>query len=310
MKIKKIRVTLPRFIYILKNEGLVEAIKNTYKFIKPHIFRFRDHRRWKEIKNKSKNRFIIRTIHGSKMYLDLKDKGISKQLILNGTREELQTELVKRILKPGMKVLDIGANIGYYALIEAQAIGKTGKIYAIEPALENIKMLQKNIELNNLKTKIDLHHLAVSNKVGKAKLYISSKSNLNTLIKPSKNTNKLLLLDKGVADINTVTVDSFIKNNKLDFIRMDVEGFEVEIFKGMKNTLKRNKVMILFEAHPFLYKNPKKTVKKYLVEMNKLGYNVTMIVDRYGFIKPKSLEHSIKIICDYTWAPSVLLEKK
>ena len=64
--------------------------------------------------------------------------------------------MLQAILEPGMNVLDIGANIGYYAIMESILVGTSGNVVAIEPMLPNIKMLRKNIELNNLTDSITL----------------------------------------------------------------------------------------------------------------------------------------------------------
>jgi len=297
---------------MLMEDGILETIRNAWKFLGPYFSSPWTYFKWKQIKKNCKSNRIIRKIHGSKMILDTNDDGISKQLILNATREELQTELIKKILKPGMNILDIGANIGYYALIESTKIGDKGIIFAIEPSSSNISHLEENVKINNKSNIIKIFRLAVSDKNGRSKLYVSSKSNLNTLIRPNKQTNSLLKLNRGTENIATTTVDNFIsKYGKVNLIRMDVEGYEVQIFRGMKQTLKKNNdLKILFEAHPFLYDSPKKTVYKYLTEMKNLGYLAKIVVDRYGYLYPRNVKEAVNMICNYSWAPSVLLERK
>ena len=75
---------------------------------------------------KSRKGFILMEIIGNKMYLDLADEGISRELMLDGIREYLNIADVKGELKKGDVVVDIGANIGYYALLEAQLVGDEG----------------------------------------------------------------------------------------------------------------------------------------------------------------------------------------
>ena len=87
--------------------------------------------------------------------------------------------MLQAILKPGMNVLDIGANIGYYAIMESILVGTSGNVVAIEPMLPNIKMLRKNIELNNVKN-IEVVHGAVSSQTGTGQMFVSSHSNLHT----------------------------------------------------------------------------------------------------------------------------------
>lgn len=77
---------------------------------------------------------LEKVIHDYRMLLDLNDRGISRGLILFGTREVDHKILLEKILMPGMRVFDIGANIGYYALMELGLIGKEGEIICIEPS--------------------------------------------------------------------------------------------------------------------------------------------------------------------------------
>ena len=98
---------------------------------------------------------VIKKIQGSKMLLDLRDKGIHKDLFLYGCREPECTKIVQKELCEGMKVVDIGANIGYYALMEAQIVGDSGKIYAIEPEPRNFRMLERNIEMNSYTKRVE-----------------------------------------------------------------------------------------------------------------------------------------------------------
>ncbi len=311
-KIKgKLRLFLPRFKQTKKLFGLKKAVGCIFKFVTPHLLKPFHGLYWKYLQSISKSEYILRNIHGYKMYLSLKDAGISKDLAINKTREELQTELVMKTVNNGMRILDIGANIGYYALMEASLVGPQGKVYAVEPSIENIKLLKKNIEVNRFENIIGTENIAISDKNSKARFYVSEKSNLNTLSNPNNSFNKLLKLKKDFVEVQTLTVDKFLENKPaVDFIRMDVEGYEINIFKGMKKTLKsKHPLKIFFEAHPFLYDNPKNCVKSYLSEFRKYGFEVKAIVDRYTLLKPKSIENSVEIICDKMWAPSILLER-
>src|SRR3989344_8248708 len=145
---KKLRLFIPRFRTTVKMFGLIRGLKCIYLFFIPYFLNPIHSIYWKYLYYTNNSRFILKEIHGNKMYLNLQDKGISKDLAINKTREELQTELVMNKVKEGMHVLDLGANIGYYALIEASLVGPKGKVYAIEPSQSNFDLLNKNIGLN------------------------------------------------------------------------------------------------------------------------------------------------------------------
>ncbi|MDP7486313.1 MAG: FkbM family methyltransferase, partial [Dehalococcoidia bacterium] len=104
------------------------------------------------------------------LYLDTSDKGLSRTLFLFGRREIDHYKMLQEILEPGMQILDIGANIGYYAVMESLAIGPNGKITAIEPMPPNIEMLKRNVALNSA-SNIEVIHGAVSESTGTGQMY-------------------------------------------------------------------------------------------------------------------------------------------
>ena len=173
------------------------------------------------------------------MFLDLKnDEGISKFIMIYGKREPLTVDYLvrSRIVKEGDTVLDIGANIGYYALLESKMAGKTGVVYAVEPIKNNMDLLKKNIELNgagNIKT----YNLAIGDADRKRiEIYKRSKGNLSSLTALSSDYGEVVSIE----EVPMSTVDSFVKNemnHPPNFIRMDVEGYEANILKGMKKAL-------------------------------------------------------------------------
>ena len=198
------------------------------------------------LKIKSSNNILIRKVQGSKMYLNLKDKGISKDLALDGIREPESTKMVKKIIKEGDTVVDIGANIGYYVLMESQLVGEKGKVYAIEPVPDNVNVLKNNIKLNNY-ANVKVFQMAIGNMDTTKKMHISSLSNWHSFINHKRGIIKAI-------DVKVVPLDKFLKDKEYpDFIRMDVEGYEYQILKGMKTILGKRKPLKLFiELHPHL----------------------------------------------------------
>ena len=180
--------------------------------------------------------YSLKNIYNFKMYLDNFDKGISRTLILYGERELEHKLMLERVLKPGMSVLDIGANIGYYALIELSLIGKNGNLIAVEPSKQNINLLTKNLVLNGYHN-VEIHNKAISDINGYKKLYMSHMSNLNTF--HDTGTGQLHLTGEKIL-VETMTVPNLMNNRKLDLIRMDVEGHEVEVLNGLLPAIKKS----------------------------------------------------------------------
>lgn len=170
-------------------------------------------------------------IGGHKMFLDSKD---SLNLFVNGDWEPIETELFKTKIKEGNVVLDMGAHIGYYTLIAARIVGDRGMVYAFEPDIDNFNTLQKNIEINGYKN-VKLIQGAVSNKTGKAKLYLSEDNKGDHRIYDSHDNRNFI-------EIETIRLDDYFKNNtsKIDFIKMDIQGAEWAAIQGMPDLLKKN----------------------------------------------------------------------
>lgn len=150
--------------------------------------------------------------------------------------------ILKQNIHLGNTVLDIGANIGYYTLIMSKLVGSTGKVYAFEPEPKNFEILKKNIELNKLDNVI-LEQKALSNIDGV------------TYLELSKDSGQHRLSDHGVK-VESISLDSYFGEGEIDFIKMDAEGSEYKILKGMKNVLKNKNLKIVTEFYYKLLDNP------------------------------------------------------
>jgi FkbM family methyltransferase len=193
-------------------------------------------------------RFIEKRIYDYKMLLDTRDRGIGRTLILFGRREEEHRVMLQKVLRPGMTVLDIGANIGYYALMEHGLIGPDGVIVAVEPSQENITILKKNLELNGCKN-VHVFHGAVSDKNGSKAIFLSDFSNLHSFHRRQDDAEKQ---GGRTEEVTTYTVPSIMDRfSSPDLIRMDVEGHEVEVLNGMLDAVENSEMapMIIFETH-------------------------------------------------------------
>ena len=188
----------------------------------------------------------VRSVQGSDMWLNPKDVGISTDLLLDGIREPLITKAFRSLLRKGDTVIDCGANIGYYALQEAQAVGPTGRVHAIEPVTSNVRVLQSNIYLNGYNN-VRVHYLAVGDGDRDDYINISTMSNMCSMVKKQGYRR---YVDK--LPVRVTSIDSFMDKYDVvpDVIRMDVEGYETEIVRGMGRLLKSGGPLRLFmEVH-------------------------------------------------------------
>jgi len=194
------------------------------------------------------------SVNGYNLSLLPNDDGISTELALFNTHEPLNTKLLAQNLKKGMVCFDIGANIGYYTLLESKIVGEEGKVIAIEPSPVNFTQLQKNIQ-NEKANNVELYQMAGGDQNGTIKFLLDPHSNLSRII-----LNEDSKPEGEIVDVPVKKLDSFLDEfsiKKLDFIRMDVEGYEFNILEGMRNSIKKFRPMIQMEVHTNILGNKK-----------------------------------------------------
>lgn len=249
-------------------------------------------------------RYLKRRIYDYNMYLDVKDLGISRSLLLFAERELDHKLMLEEIIKPGMNIFDIGSNIGYYVLMEKLLLRGSGSVTAIEPSPTNLTLLKKNLRLNKI-TDVAIYNLAISDKVGKKDFFLARQSNLNTFHK--QGAGKTEFSGKKIS-VDTSTVPDFSTqiNVKPDLIRMDVEGHELEIIEAILANIKTTdiKPSIIFETHIKRYTG-ERDFSRILRQLFANGYKTrlisssaekgSIIIDDLGYESYKSV-HSDNVV--------------
>jgi len=183
-------------------------------------------------------------------YINLRE-GIDLGVFL-GVKNEVSISNISKITNINKKktIIDIGANIGSVTLPLAK-IFKNSKIIAIEPTIYAFSKLKKNVSLNpNLKKRIDLQNIFVSNKKKKIKKVHSSWNLSNN---DKRHNVHLGILKK--TSLKTQKLDKICsKFKKIDFIKIDVDGYELDVLKSGKKSILKHRPFIYFEFAPYLYK--------------------------------------------------------
>lgn len=279
--------------------------------------------------------FYKRKIYNYQLYLRLSDPGLSRDLAIRGTREEQLKFIIDKEVASGNVILDVGANIGYYSIMLANIVGSNGKIYALEPEPTNYQTLEKNITLNKLENIIEPYQMGASDTNLPKFLYRSKYSNMHSFILPEND-----IIDiknpKSQIEIKMTNLSDFISNKEpIDMLRMDIEGYEVEVLLGLQDAIKNNTWTgkILFECHfkkynethniknklEFLFDNGYKT--RYVTSTDErkprirnLGYKPIKIIQtndtRFrGIYENISNPDTIQLICNSGGVRDVLFEK-
>lgn len=212
----------------------------------------------------------IRTKHGFLMDLNLQD-WIPQDIFLMGEFEPSTTAIVKKLLRQGDVVVDVGANIGYFSLLFSQCVGSKGHVYSYEPVPQLASALQKNAELNKFK-QISLSKLALSDHDGKAQFYVGpvDNSGLSSLRQPR---NSSIVLDVDLARFDEI----FSHAEDVALIKIDVEGAELAVLRGMEGYLRNKRPNILVEVTNKFLNEMGDSEQSLLAYLQNLGYNCYVI---------------------------------
>jgi len=206
---------------------------------------------------------------------------VSKQIIWSGSYEPFETELVKKEVKKGDIVLDLGANFGYYTLILADTVGDAGKVYAFEPDPFNFALLKKNVQINGY-SNVTLVQKAVSNKTGQAILHISDEDLGGHSIHEQRYCSRTI-------EVETIRLDDYFSDqrSRIDFIKMDIEGAEFEAIEGMPLLLQRNnKLKIVTEFYPQVIKESGRNILDLPSILLAHGFKLYDINDQQNMMRP------------------------
>ena len=214
--------------------------------------------------NRNKPLMITSTIDGITYQLNLHEQ-IDSALFFLGSFDQHTNNAIKRLCKKGMTALDIGANVGAYTFILAKLVGKYGKIIAFEPMSNAFSKLKRNMALNNFQN-ITLEKLALTNESKKeyAMFRTSWLVRGGSRIDSQKNE-----------EIYFITLDDYLKKKgikKVDFIKIDVDGYEFKVVQGAINTLKKNKPILILELGIYTLEKNGDKIEDFILFLLNLGY--------------------------------------
>lgn len=176
-------------------------------------------------------------VEGFKLYIHKGEDLLSDSLLISKQYEPVETKVIKNLVKEGDFVVDAGANIGYYTILLSKAVGPYGRVYAFEPGKEYFDLLERNIKENDCKNVV-LINKALSDREGIIKFYINEKDKASSSI-----------LDKMKESVKEVTVDGTTLDNevleKINFMKMDIEGAELNALIGGSKLLQSCEKMVI-----------------------------------------------------------------
>lgn len=165
-----------------------------------------------------------------------------------GTYELDLQEAARRLIQPGMTIYDVGANIGYISLIAARLTGEKGSVFSFEALPKNIERLKGNVQLNKLKSQINVIHAAVTDTTGEA-VFLAHESGAMGKALGSAGREAQYAAELRVP---AVALDDFVYrdgNLTPQVVKMDIEGGEGMALQGMRRILEETHPVLMIELH-------------------------------------------------------------
>ena len=193
------------------------------------------------------NTALCRMLGFCKIYLDTTDTGFAAHLLLDGFWEMWLSIFFARHIWPGMTVLDVGANYGYYTMLFGALVGGEGRVYAVEPNPMVVPKLRRSVGLNGFSSRTTIIEAAAGAvDGGEADLFVPNGE--------PKNSTVAAVLD-GIAPgsgviykVPRIRIDRLMASaTRFDFIKIDAEGAEQDIVAGMDAILRRDRPCLVLE---------------------------------------------------------------
>ncbi len=184
--------------------------------------------------------------------------------------ERDETAFLRQTFFPGMVLLDIGANVGFYTAIGAHIAGPQGQVIALEPDPENFRYLEETVRANGLQN-VRCLQLAAADHIGPAKLYVSTDNRGDNRLYSNE-------LASDTIEVQATTVDHLLEElgiNHVDVVKLDVQGAEGWVLRGMKSTLLRSPgITVLTEFWPNGLRRTNTDPKQLLSFLEGLGLQI------------------------------------
>jgi FkbM family methyltransferase len=199
-------------------------------------------------------------------------------ILLHGDYEPETCALIEAVLKPGMTFVDLGANIGIFTLLGARAVGPRGRVVAFEPAPKVMVYLERNVHNNGFAEQVTLVPSAVADRTGLVRFAFSNEYSVAAHIAVSE--------EPAALEVHATSLDEYFRDAgwpAIHLIKMDVEGAEPSVLRGMPELVRRNpRVSLVFEVLASTFEGHPDQLAAFFESLAALGFNAFAVLHRDG----------------------------
>lgn len=179
---------------------------------------------------------------GQPFFCNTRDRSITPWLLMGGHWETHVDRVLTDLVQPGMRVVDVGANMGYYTVKLAHKAGPHGHILAFEPNPDTLPYLRENIAINNLHARVTLYDCALGADEGRGTLgYVAGGHAQANLVGAGTH--------RTTHEVSIIRADDALHGQPIDVMKIDAEGFERDVLLGAQETIRRSpKCVIVMEC--------------------------------------------------------------
>jgi FkbM family methyltransferase len=217
-------------------------------------------------------------------FIPAEDAQLAACLVIGGHLEPGLAEFLEKWVHRGMTVVDVGANIGLHSLSFARLVGPDGRVYCFDPSPRMVKILGMNLVMNQLQARSVIQQVAVTDGPGTAAFYLNEICGHSSLYGNGANADAI--------NVRTGSLDMLLPfDTKVDFVKVDAEGAEPLIVRGMSQIIARNpEIAILLEFAPSLLERANYSPSRFLDELRALGFEMMRVDDATGQLHPINVD--------------------
>jgi FkbM family methyltransferase len=216
-----------------------------------------------------KETVLCRVLGKYLVFVDSQETGIAPHLAFDGYWESWITLALARTVQPGWHCLDVGANHGYYTLVMADGAGPAGRVAPVEPTPRLADLLRQTLDVNGF-PQIEVVAKAATDSDGQTlQLVIPERRSMNARLA------EVAAETEEAVDVESVTIDSLTREwPRVDLIKIDVEGAEEQVWRGMRSTIARNRdLVVILEFNVARYDEP----RAFVAELEAAGFRLRYI---------------------------------